>query len=695
MQLFMRMQKISWLMVMPAVVLLACSATALAVNSMPFSDQFEGYSNADPLDGNNGWVASDSSVVATNSIKYAGSNSGYVPESQALTNQATVNASSNVWVDMFVQVTLRSSGADDPTPDSGAVAQFFFNENGYPVVLNGTLTNWVTLTETYANTTLTNITTGAWVRVSVFLNYTDEEWGLYVNDQLVKDDIAFHTTDTQFDEFAVENETYIDNYWVNTVSPDNSTSNAAAILASDTDSDGMGDAFEMDYWGDATTASGSGDYDDDGLSNAEEYQASPSTDPTVADNSARPLPYRDGFDNATVGAVAGSGWHGMTNSGLSVVAAANFDPSGSKGLMLSNGLMNVAFSSSDGTNVWVETYIKPVFASSSAEPTPSDSDVALFYISTGGLLRAYTDEEWTNLVTLPANTWIGLAAHLDYNTCKWDLYVSTDGIYGDVMTRANAAALEFNSNAVDNATSLTNYIIELPTATNMYIDVMAASYGQTNLVAAYTNVIAYDRIVGVLKEAGAPPYNYGAINSVTNSIEGRLGQDLAWSLAAGDELQVSYTNGWNVYDYDGSAWQNDGNGMVASNLYVNAGTGLKIRKKSGRDTVVFYPFGEYISLASNILIQGSDSLVAGWNYIVSPYDNKITANDPSQGFNFTNNATAGDRIYIDEVHELTRYSDGVWRERRNVSATNSIDPGEGFWYYKKSAGDFYWEVQGQ
>lgn len=666
------------------------SLSSAAINGTPFNDNFESYVNGTPLNGNNGW-SGDVSAVVTNARANTGTNSAYIPSDVSLTNETSCGNSSNVWVDFSFWAQFLSYAP--PTPSAGSIAQFFFNENGYPVVLDGVRTNWSTNAVTLANTVVPPITTGAWVRATVFLNFNLQKWALFVNNQLIRDDIAFHTADNQFNRFEVKNETYLDNFWVNTGQPDGgTTSNSLATLTSDVDEDGMPDAWELSYFGEVAAILGSGDPDDDGRSNAEEYFLG--SNPLVANQTPQTLPYREGFESSPTGVVSASSWHGATNSGLVMVQNSHYIEGG-QGIYLSNGLINITFASGDATNVWVQIYSKPVFASSDASPSVASNEVGAYYVASSGVLRAYSGSAWSNLnAVIPGNKWIGFATHLDYDAKKWDLYVSTNGVYGDVMVRANKyGAMDFNTAATSSATCLTNFIIELAAETNMYLDVVAASYGYTNLVTTYSNVVAYDRIVGQSVAAAMPPYNYGSINSVTNTLDGQLGIDLKRGLTSNDVVYVSYTNGLNKYALDAAMlWQGEG-AIVASNLYINKSMGMQMKKVSGRDTVVFYPFGEYGPASTNvILVEGvNNPTVEGWNFLASPFSTVRTPNHATLNFGFNNDAADGDRIYLRNRMLVFSTWDSKWRDGAKV-ATNQLAPGEAFWYYRKAATSFTWQI---
>lgn len=661
-----------------------------APNSVPFNDLFETYASGSPLNGNNGWLAADTSVVATNAKAYAGTISAYISKAAGLTNQATIGTS-NVWVDMYVQPHLMPPGAVAPVPDTNVVAQFYFNEFGYPVVLQGALTNWVTITNTVAVTAITNITTDAWVRVTMYMNYVDQKWALFVNDQMVKDDITFHTPDTSFSHFGIENETFLDNYWINYSMPTNGgVSNSLPTLAGDADQDGMADAWEINYFRVATTIYGSSDPDNDGRSNLEEF--STNSNPLVADFIIQILPFRDGFENAAVTNSLLAGWHGFTNVGASIVSSEYVEAGGTRSMMISNGVVSLDFASDDGTNVWVQIFSKPVFARPGVSPSIFKiHDVAQYYVTNGGVLWAQSAGTWQNLMSgIPENTWVGFAAHVDYGAEKWDLYVSTNAVPGNNMVRANTAGgLDFMSGF--GSTSMTNITIEIGANTNMFVDVIAASYGYTNLVAAYSNVVAQDRLVGKTISLARPPYAYTNA-AADDTLDGAMGVDLMRALGADDKIYIDYTNGiWNLFFLEsGTTWQSDGVGMAAGDVHVQEATAMRVYKGTGRDTVVFYPYGDIIAPTNQYLIVGTNDVVkAGWNVYQSPFSMPRIANDPVVGFNFDSPAP-GDRLYIGN-HRLYYWGApyNKWYEG-SMPASNVLAPGEQFYYYRMNATSYYW-----
>ncbi len=673
------------------------SLSVQAAATLPFNETFEDINSSDGVSGLNGWLAT-TAVVATNATAFAGTNSAYIPDTESLTNEATVAVDQNVWIEVYAKVTLEGVGVSGLVPASDVVAQFYFNSDGYPVVLNGSTTNWVILSQTMAGNAFTNVVVeGDWVRLSVFMNYTDETWALFVDGEMLDDDIEFNKSTNKYQGFVVENETYIDNFWMNTERPDGDTSNSLPRLLSDTDGDGMGDAFELDYWGNVTYETGTGDADDDGRSNAEEYNITPdSSDPTSADNSDQSIPYREDFENATLGSsyTNSSGWHAIANTGIMKVVSDTFELQ--QAMSLSNGFMSVGLSGTNGTNVWIQIYMKPVVPENAAVPVIGAAAVATFYVASGGVLRASSGGVFSNCAeNIPADTWLGFVTHLDYTTETWDLYVATNGVFGENLVRANDTPLDFSKSS----SHLTNVIIELFADETMYVDVLAVSLAHTNIVPAYSNVVAYDRLVGEARTASMPPYTF-ASNTVASTPAGDLGEYLLWGMTTNDELVVTVPTNipqaslYTVANQDGTNyWQGDGAAPAATNIFINKATALTMMKKSGRDEVVFYPYSNYVAEVGSVVILGNAGVSNGWSYTGTPFTNDRVVNHASNGLMLTNLATAGDRIYLRESIRLVFTSDKKWLYGRGESS-HVIGKDEKFWYYNLSATSFTWTATG-
>ena len=182
--------------------LFAWNLTAWA--AMPFSDDFESYTNQTPLiNGLNGWYASDVTCIAQTNISYTnygGNKSAQIPIDVTLSNRFTGNAFTSVWVRFYSRAvffdgqTNVDTGIAQPVVGTNLSAMFFINTAGYFVVHNGPFdpdptnsTKWVTLTNT-------PVTAGSWTRVDVLLDYPTTNWTIYVGGSIMTNNIGFIDT---------------------------------------------------------------------------------------------------------------------------------------------------------------------------------------------------------------------------------------------------------------------------------------------------------------------------------------------------------------------------------------------------------------------------------------------------------------------------------------------------------------------
>ena len=677
---------------------LVCFVSAYVVagsclaSSMGWNDNFNSFTNTQQLNTFNGWSA-PTSVTAQTNEHYGTANllGARIPENVSLTNLFGVTTS-KVWTDMYAKPIV---GDGNPVIATNEAVVFYFNASSNPVVYNGTSDSWVTISNKTINPS-------SWMRITVFQDFLNQKWTLFLDGSLIRTDLGFASTGTvsSFGSFAVEHSgttntaaAYLDNMWVYSSRPDGSTYNANSSLdtvpGGDSDSDHMADSWELDYFY-AISRPGGRDYDGDGVSDDEEY--ADSTNPTNALSFLRDMPYREGLEAAVAGTLSASGWHGLVPGGTGTVTVQASDRiEYAKALSMvgtTSTTVNVTLSltDSDATNVWCQVYAKPAFFDS--DPT-STNDTVAFYVRTGGTIRALSGDSWTNLMTgVPSNTWLGFAVHLDYVHSNWDLYVSTNGTYGSSMVKANvgfAMSLSTNSKA-----NFTNLVIE--TASTSYVDAVAVSPAYTNCVIGYTNVLASDRLAGQVNLVGIPPYDYAGVE---NTLAGQLGADLYREIRNDDRARVFYTNGWNVYQFNAGDWTMI-SGLAEASLPLTAAMGVLIDRLGGMDAVAFYPYGSVPVSYSDKTIYGADDSVAhGWNLLAWPRAPRSANSTGNWGFS-GGVAGAGDRILLYEnftYRELYwKASDGTWKESGGNSSY-VLKPGQAFWYYHAANATTTWPVK--
>lgn len=403
------------------------------------------------------------------------------------------------------------------------------------------------------------------------------------------------------------------------------------------------------------------------------------------------VPYADGFEN---GLNTNTVWNLSTNNtgsgASSATAQTTTKLTGSYGLKLTNVncFLNV-LESQNYTNIWVQVYAKPAFFAD--EPTLSDVTAA-FYVSSNGTLRAYARtnavDGWTNLTSsMPADSWIGFAAHIHYSNQTWDLFYTTNG-YGTTMRRANGAPMAFVSSASNRL-----YGVSIESEPIAYVDAVAVSLASTTNAASTTNVLSQERAAGTnttRSYSGIPPRNYTAGDDST-IVYGSLGNDMKQGLNNGDEILVYYTNGWNRYQLNGGSWQFMSG---ISNLQITATMGLLTIRGASSNVFAFYPNMQRATPADPTLYGTNNSNMAGWNLLSWPYLESRTANSV-KGWGFSS-ALLGDMIYIKNNNRYVKLwwdtsSGGRWKQSAAVSGY-SLSSGQSFWYYCRSGGTVTWNI---
>lgn len=222
---------------------LATSAALAVTNTVPFSDDFESYSNNTPLiDGTNGWYASSSAVIVQNNTVYSGTKAARIPPANSLSNLFTQVFDSNIWVSMRARPSLDDiSGMADDQIASNDTAIFYVSTSGYCVVYNGA-NGWTELATKLGGAAAPQITNNAWARLDLRLDHSNRCWALFANYQLLSTNIAFANTNwNSFSSFNVQGAdreltNYLDVFSVSYATPSNlmaQTNNWVPVLATD------------------------------------------------------------------------------------------------------------------------------------------------------------------------------------------------------------------------------------------------------------------------------------------------------------------------------------------------------------------------------------------------------------------------------------------------------------------------------
>nr|MBC8453706.1 hypothetical protein [PVC group bacterium] len=152
-----------------------------ATNSVPYTEDFESYTNNEalPVDGSTGWHASESGDLVVKTNDYSGDYvGGYYPMPDAthskvleLVANATNNIESStttVWIDTVVNPTEWEG--DAPTVPADAQMAFYLNTNRH-VVLRHSTGGW-SGSNVWTEIPEITIASGKWARVTIAMDYS-------------------------------------------------------------------------------------------------------------------------------------------------------------------------------------------------------------------------------------------------------------------------------------------------------------------------------------------------------------------------------------------------------------------------------------------------------------------------------------------------------------------------------------------
>jgi len=394
------------------------------------------------------------------------------------------------------------------------------------------------------------------------------------------------------------------------------------------------------------------------------------------------LPFVEGFES---GSWPAADWT-QSGSGTAVVNTASAK-AGTYGLQVTNTTVNVAVDDggSSYTNVWIQILAKPgAWYNTPAVPTDVS---AAFYVTTGGVVRVYTNDAWGDLAgTVPTDAWLGFAAHLDYDAKTWDLYVDTapDGD-NDTFQRIGQGL------AMDSSPSGELHQVSIETEALAYVDAVAGSPAYVTVAAAgsdYNNLMTVATRKG-LEEDVIP--NAGTHDSSDDLLTVRLGDDLLSGVQVGDSLTFTDTNlqdhTYNVIA--GPDWAGAGGGedpIGSFNWTVNKGGTLD---RSGTSTDA-YAFLGYNTLqdepAGTYYLAGTDAAAKGWNQLANAMQNGARATHAAIAAMFPS-PNHGDEIWIwnGRYYIMMKYLGSTWSV-----AQGSLPARTPFWYWRKTTGAVAW-----
>lgn len=190
----------------------------------------------------NGWQASSTAAYVTNSAGYTNSKAAFMGEIVALTNSVNGDANLKVWTDFRIKPALGLEAPGLATNVSSFLS--YFNTNGVMLVA-ATNGQWRVCTNDIWGNSVPPATNNAYVRVSFFQDFGTSNQAVFLNDQLILQDLPFVGSAVAYNRFVIRNtdsNCWLDNVWISTNVPG---------LTSNRNGDAVADAEEVHLYGHA------------------------------------------------------------------------------------------------------------------------------------------------------------------------------------------------------------------------------------------------------------------------------------------------------------------------------------------------------------------------------------------------------------------------------------------------------------
>ncbi|MBN2302484.1 MAG: hypothetical protein JXN60_08215 [Lentisphaerae bacterium] len=604
--------------------------------TLPFTESFEAYSVGDLPTGSGTWNKSGTDaevLVVTNPVLIGEKACSFTDVyNDGMTNvvlDIDESASyTSVWFEVYAKPYRYDDGTNDP-PVENVTGAFYVNTNGNLIAYDNE--SWETL--------VTGLPDDIWIGFKAYLNYNAGEWDLY--------------------------------YTTNGYGSSWTKANSSGVM-------GMCSASNELY--------------QIGFHNSARIDAISIY--AVSTGGGIGLPFFDGFEVAQGHTLSNSPngincWS-VTGTGTAVVVGTPIRE-GSQACQTEQTDLTLNLDEAQGqySNVWCGIYIQTDGYNDfgGTEPPDVDADAVIaYYISTAGVLRVYVESDgtnaWTNILTeVPLNTWIGLTAHLDYNTQQWDLYYSA-GSYGDTMQKLNASPLPFCTNGTDSV--MNGFVMQ----NQGKIDAVALSVGLSAVDAdSGSNLMTQTCQGGGTNAFSISDYSYA---QGENTLADKLGQDLAQALEHGDEIWIHYTNGWKIFRLELDTWVGK-SGIAASNMTITSTMGMYLKRLNATNAVSFVMYDTTTNSPNPTLYGTNNAFKVGWNLLTWP---KVAEHADVNGWGF-DQKKSGDMIYIYRNNQLTvlNWNEYVNKWRENGAANNyEMQKDQVFWYYSTTNANTTWSV---
>lgn len=224
---------------------------SLTPSSLNYTNDFESYATNMPLVlcGGQGWGASSAGSIVQGAVTNASPKAAKVASYSMLSNVVVSSTGLKVWTDLYLDdTTTRNPEMIPPATNTGRAVMLYVNTNDVVTLWNSNV--WDQCAQDVAGNLVPTTSSGQWVRISLFEDFTAKTVALFIDGRLVRQGVPFcDLTLSSYQGLSVsagDGSAYLDDVKIWTNIPTGLTNGPN----SDLDNDGLPDALEIQLHGD-------------------------------------------------------------------------------------------------------------------------------------------------------------------------------------------------------------------------------------------------------------------------------------------------------------------------------------------------------------------------------------------------------------------------------------------------------------
>ncbi|MEI6169277.1 MAG: hypothetical protein WCS52_19005 [bacterium] len=174
---------------------LDASSFNFKASMLNFTDGFENYLPGVTLAslGAFGWAATDAGAVVTNgaAVVSQGAKAAFIPAGVSVSNTVSAAGITNVWTELYVKDDAQVTPETQPPVVANSAVMVYFGTNGYLTVYNHASNAWDVCSNDVTMGPVARVNAGQWARVSIFQNFSNHTAAIFLNDQLLREQVPF------------------------------------------------------------------------------------------------------------------------------------------------------------------------------------------------------------------------------------------------------------------------------------------------------------------------------------------------------------------------------------------------------------------------------------------------------------------------------------------------------------------------